>query len=143
MPKAKINTLTHTQVIKYTKTIVEAHRNFWREFRKASSSSNKGQGHFKLYLAMERTRHAAYQQRYRKKVNEINRTNSEFMTHAENKAPWLVAEFFADKAVMLTFFTCFLTIQNHDFFPFQTPYRSNKSSSSNSSSSSMQKHCPK
>ena len=79
---------------------------------------------------MERTRHAAYQQRYRKKVNEINRTNSEFMTHAENKAPWLVAEFFAEKAVILTFFTCCLTIQNHDFSPFQTPYRSNSSSSS-------------
>ena len=58
----------------------------------------------------ERTRHATYQERYRKKMAEINKTNAEFMSYAENKDPCFVAAFFAEKAVMLAFFTCFLVI---------------------------------
>ena len=51
---------------------------------------------------MERTRHATYQERYRKKLCEINNTNADFMVYAKDKAPWLVSDFFAEK--MLTHF---------------------------------------
>ena len=60
---------------------------------------------FKVDLTMAgRTRHATYQQRYRHKLLEINKTNAEFMAYAENKDPSFVAGFFAEKSVIFTFF---------------------------------------
>ena len=32
-----------------------------------------------------------------KKLNDINKTNGEFMTYAQEKASWLVTEFFREK----------------------------------------------
>ena len=45
---------------------------------------------------------AVYQQKYRKKIDETNRTNAEFMEYASEHAPWIVQKFFAEKAVILT-----------------------------------------
>ena len=51
-----------------------------------------------------RTKHATYQERYRHKISEINKTNAEFMAYAEKKDPSFVAGFFAEKTVILIFF---------------------------------------
>ena len=60
-------------------------------------ASSKTSSSVKVDLAMERTRHATYQERYRKKLTEINNTNADFMSYARDKAPWLVSDFFAEK----------------------------------------------
>ena len=68
-----------------------------------------------------RTKHATYQERYRHKLSEINKTNAEFMAYAEKKDPSFVAGFFAEKnPVILTFFfTTFLaTYIKLNFFHF-------------------------
>ena len=70
---------------------------------------------------MERTRHTTCQERYRKKVAEIHKTNAEFMAYAENKAPLLVSDFFAEKTVILTHFYLLpshIKLKNKNFLYF-------------------------
>ena len=50
-----------------------------------------------------RTRQALYQERYRSRRTEVNKTNAEFMLYGERNNLSFVAEFFADKAVIFTF----------------------------------------
>ena len=45
---------------------------------------------------------AMYQQKYRKKIEETNRTNAEFMQYATEQDPGLVQRFFEARAVILT-----------------------------------------
>ena len=49
---------------------------------------------------MERTRHTEYQKKYRKKVHDKQKTALDFMKYVENKAPWLVLDFFVEKMVI-------------------------------------------
>ena len=109
----------HTQVIKYTNketiktscTIIillqkyENNSGSTQKFLAGIPKANSGS--FKVTLASHG--------KVPKKVNEINKTNAEFMQYAEIKAPWLVADFFVEKAVMLTYFY-FLTLQDLKFF---------------------------
>ena len=65
--------------------------------RQGQVQATKFKDKFKVGLTMERTRHATYQEGYRKKLSEINNTNADFMSYARDKAPWLVSDFFAEK----------------------------------------------
>ena len=65
----------------------------------------------------ERTKHASYQQRYRNKLADINKTNAEFMAYAEQKDPDFVAGFFAEKSVIFAFLTAFLVAYIKLIFP--------------------------
>ena len=78
------------------------------KFKNIKFKFNQIKFKFKVDLTMAgRTKHATYQERYRHKISEINKTNAEFMAYAEKKEPSFVAGFFAEKTVILTFF--FLT----------------------------------
>ena len=50
-----------------------------------------------------RSKHAAYQERYHAKLADIHKINAEFMAYAERNNPEFVADFFAEKLVILPF----------------------------------------
>ena len=43
-----------------------------------------------------------YQQKYRKKIEQTNKVNAEFMQYASEHAPWIFQRFFEEKAVIFT-----------------------------------------
>ena len=55
-------------------------------------------------MSIEKRTGAVYkkQRKYREKIKKINLINAEFMAFAEEKAPELVAEFFAQNTVRVT-----------------------------------------
>ena len=50
---------------------------------------------------MGRTRHADYQEKYRKKILKNQKLKEEFILYVRNKAPHMYTDFLAEKAVML------------------------------------------
>ena len=50
---------------------------------------------------MGRTRHADYQEKYRKKLKQTQKVKDEFILYVRNKAPHMYSDFLAEKEVML------------------------------------------
>ena len=70
-------------------------KNFLAGISRASSGKFKAK--FKMDPERPRSRGAVNQQNYRNRLRELNETNARFMAFASERAPWLVAEFFAIK----------------------------------------------
>ena len=68
-----------------------------REFQVHSQVQGQ-EGQVQTWNKNKKKKGATYQEKYRKKLAEINNTNAEFMEYASEQAPELVRRFFNEKA---------------------------------------------